>query len=99
LWQLSVLNGVVAGVAEVRSSPKGHFAVTFNNGGGILQAFDVYGLDDNLTLPVIFGFGCWFTMWSTSFFVSFQRGITFFRRLMNNDFLLLILSSRIDLLC
>ncbi|KAM0752624.1 hypothetical protein T439DRAFT_378437 [Meredithblackwellia eburnea MCA 4105] len=42
LVPLSIMNGVVAGVAE---------------------AFDVWGLDDNLTLPVLFGFGAWFSMW------------------------------------
>ncbi|KAL8279997.1 hypothetical protein RQP46_007578 [Phenoliferia psychrophenolica] len=42
LEALSVMCGVVAGVAE---------------------AFDIWGLDDNLTLPVLFGFGAWLSMW------------------------------------
>lgn len=34
------------------------------------QAFDILGLDDNLTLPVLFGFGCWAVMWRT--FILFR---------------------------
>ncbi|KAI5476325.1 diacylglycerol kinase [Pseudohyphozyma bogoriensis] len=30
---------------------------------GVAEAIDLWGLDDNLTLPVLFGFGCWAVMW------------------------------------
>lgn len=30
---------------------------------GVAEAFDVYGYDDNLSLPVLFGIIAWAVMW------------------------------------
>lgn len=30
------------------------------------QAIDFFGFDDNLSLPVLFGFFCWLSMYSAS---------------------------------
>ncbi|CEQ39688.1 SPOSA6832_01246, partial [Sporobolomyces salmonicolor] len=54
--RLAVLNGGMAGLAEAK------LVLTLLDLANA-QAVDFFGLDDNLSLPVLFGLFCWASMW------------------------------------
>ncbi|GAA6042973.1 hypothetical protein JCM8097_000032 [Rhodosporidiobolus ruineniae] len=43
--------------------PLGTLAIVNGLTAGLAEAIDVWGLDDNLSLPVLFGLFCWASMW------------------------------------
>lgn len=70
---LVVVNGLTAGLAEVsvqgRGSGAAHEIARLTTVASCLpcaQAIDFFGFDDNLSLPVLFGFFCWLSMYGQS---------------------------------
>ncbi|POY75142.1 hypothetical protein BMF94_1773 [Rhodotorula taiwanensis] len=62
LRTLAIVNGLTAGLAEVSNS--GLFVLSaVPDLGQERVAIDFFGFDDNLSLPVLFGFFCWLSMY------------------------------------
>lgn len=73
LGSLVLLCGLVAGLAEVSRVHLDWGSEDAELIRVACQAIDVFGLDDNLSLPVLFGLFVWFFMYSASFPSRFEQ--------------------------